>query len=343
MKISFAVFAHNEEESLPNLLRDLSKQNIFFTSEFNAHLDILANGCSDATVKIAKSTLTTLPPRFAERVEIRDLAQSGKSRTAHRFIHNFTSPNDDLLGFMDADIRLPDPETLFKMAGELRDRPKLVVTTSRPVKDISFGDPVKGFTSRLIGSGADGLTDWKKSICGQLFIARADAIRRIGLPVGLPVEDGFFRALLLTNLLANPEDLSLIDGRDDVFHVYASIRDLQELVRHQARIVIGSAINSAVYRKIRMETASEHEAHNLLMQAAADEEWLPKVIRHELPRFPYGYIPFNLVTKRWRKYRQRKNYDPKSTLTLFLGTGLDSLVWVLASYKMHKGTGAGHW
>ena len=75
-----------------------------------------------------------------------------------------------------------------------------------------------------IAAGGDGLTDYRKSICGQLFILRADMARRIGLPAGLPVEDGFFRAMIVTDLLSGPERLDVLDGDPGVFHVYESIR-----------------------------------------------------------------------------------------------------------------------
>ncbi|MBB1492625.1 glycosyltransferase [Paracoccus sp. MC1854] len=343
MKISFAIFAHNEEENIPDLLLDLSKQDILLDSDIDVRFVLLANGCTDDTVAAARSALSTLPPEFSAHVEVLDLVESGKSRTAHRFIHEFSRPDDDLLGFMDGDIRIPMPTALRDMSTELYDRSNLVVITSHPIKDINFGASSKGFIPRLIGSGADSLTDWKKSICGQLFLARTGALRRIGLPIGLPVEDGFFRAMLLTGLFSHPEDLNLIDGHQDVFHVYSSIKTLPELVRHQTRIVIGSAINSAIYQKVRNEAVNESEAHDMLMKAAVDEEWIPTLIRQELPRLPFGYIPFEFLSNRWRRYIQRKKFGAKPTLNLFLGTGLDLTVWILASYKMHRGTGAGHW
>lgn len=343
MKITIAIFAHNEEQDLPDLIMDLSRQDIFYDKDFEVRILILANGCTDATVVVADKTLSFLPADIGWHIRILDLPQGGKSRTAHRFIHEFSDPEDDVLGFMDADIRLPDPQSLRKMAEMLRMRPDLLVVNSRPVKDVAFHGNAKGMVPRLIATGGDGLTDWKKSICGQLFMVRAMAVRRIGMPVGLPVEDGFFRAMLLTGLLSRPENLSVIDGHPEVFHVYQSIDSIAGLVRHQSRIVIGSAINATIYRKIRAEASSEAEAHDLLMQAAIQERWLQDVIARDLPRRPYGYVPFQLVSKRWRRYLSGRKFGPKPTLSLFLGTGLDLVVWVVASYKMHKGGGANYW
>lgn len=343
MKVTIGLFARDEERDLPALMEDLSRQDIFRDASFDARILILANGCTDATVAVARDMLARLPAHFSGRVRVMDLEQGGKSRTAHRFIHDFSGPEDDILGFMDADIRLPDPQALRKMAQMLRDRSELLVLTSRPVKDTVLSGTARGMVPRLIAMGGDGLTDWRKSICGQLFMTRAAAVRRIGIPTGLPVEDGFFRAMLLTGLLSRPEDLSVIDGHPEVFHVYRSIDTLPALVRHQARIVIGSAINAAIYRKIRAQTQSEAEAHDLLMQAAADEGWLQTVIAQELPRRPYGYVPFEMIGKRWRRYAAGRRFGARPTLGLVLGTGLDIVVWFVASYKMHKGAGAGYW
>lgn len=343
IRLDIAVFAHNEADQIAGLIADLGKQDIFACENIDAHVLILANGCSDATAALAEQAVTALPPGVADRFSVLDLAQGGKSRTGHRFIHDLSRRDAGLLGFMDADIELPRQDTLRRMADGLAAQPGLLVFTSRPVKDVVHHQLKTGLTGRLIAAGGDGLTDWRKSICGQLFMVRAPQVRRIGLPAGLPVEDGFFRAMLLTDLLSVPEDTTRIDGDAEVFHVYQSIRNLPELIRHQTRIVLGSAVNAALYRKIRRDAPTEDAAHALLMDAAGDEAWLSQTLEEELPRKPYGYVPGEFLTKRWRRFRSRTRVRPGNILLLLAGLSFDAIIWLNATYKMRRGTGAGYW
>lgn len=344
LHVDLAIFAHNEVGQIGQLIVDLAEQDIFAYENVDLRILILANGCTDGTVPETHAAIDALPPAIAAHFEVMDLPQGGKSRTGHRFIHEFARPSTHVLGFMDADIRLPRPDTLRLMARAMAERPELHVFTSRPVKDVVFHKVQTGPAGRLIATGGGGLTDWRKSICGQLFFLRASTALRIGLPAGLPVEDGFFRAMILTDLLSTTtEDLSRIDGDPEVFHIYESIQSIGELLRHQTRIVIGSAVNSALYGKIRREAPTEPQAHDLLMQAADDEGWLARTLSEELPRRPYGYVPGDFLTKRWTRWRSSGKPGLKSLLMLLVGLSLDAVVWLKATWKMHRGIGAGHW
>lgn len=341
--VDTAVFAHDEAAGIARMIADLARQDIFARENLTLRILILANGCTDDTVAESRAAIADLAPEIAATFTVLDLPQGGKSRTGHRFIHEFSRPDADLLGFMDADIRLPRTDTLRRMVDVMEARTELKVFTSRPVKDLNHDRPPTSPVARLIASGGGGLTNWRTSICGQLFVLRADMARRIGLPIGLPVEDGFIRAMTLTDLLSAPQDLSRIDGDPDIFHIYESIQTLGELLNHQTRIVIGSAINAAIFQKIRQDAPTEAAAHQLLMQAGTDAAWLPAVLRQQLPRRPHGYVPFAFLTKRFHVYRTREKKGLKETAMMLAGLGMDAIVWVKASLKMRAGTGAGHW
>ena len=49
---------------------------------------------------------------------------------------------------------------------------------------------------------------------------RTAAAKAIKLPIGLPVEDGFVRHAIITNLFSEPENQSRIDQPENVFHTY---------------------------------------------------------------------------------------------------------------------------
>jgi hypothetical protein len=167
--------------------------------------------------------------------------------------------------------------------------------------------------------------------------------RRFHLPIGLPVEDGFLRAMVLTDALTGPEDFGRIDGLDGLSHLYASERRIAGLVRHQTRIVIGSAINFAAFEALRGLPVPERRAD--LARAAADEGWVTRAIRARLPGWPFGYVPLHFLTKRLVRLAShpRDLLRPKRVFLAFVGFGFDAIVYVLAQYRMARGTGAGHW
>ncbi|MCV3273777.1 glycosyltransferase family 2 protein [Roseobacter sinensis] len=341
--VDIGIFAHNEAETIGALVANLAEQTLFDRADIDPLVWVMANGCSDDTVAAAETARAALPEPLRDRIRIVDLAQGGKSRTVQRFIHAQARDQAGILGFMDADIVLPEPETLSHMVEALRTRPELQVFVSRPVKDVTHFDLDVGRVTRLIASGGDGLTNYRKSICGQLYMMRSRMARQIALPAGLPVEDGFVRALVLTDLFSAPEDFTRIDGDPAVFHVYTSIRGIGELLHHQTRLVIGSAINAALYGFFNREGLRGAALHDYLMTEAQQEDWLNHRVTTELPRRPFGYVPFSFATNRVTTFLRRDKRTAKGFVMTAIGSGMDLLVYIRASLRMWRGQGVGFW
>ena len=162
------------------------------------------------------------------------------------------------------------------------------------------------------------------------------------MPIGLAVEDGFLRAMILTDVMSIEEDFTRLDG-GNVFHIFAAERSVSALIRHQTRLVIGTAINIAIFEHLRALPLGRRRA--ALAEAASQESWLPNVIHSRLPRWPFGWIPFHCVTKRvlFISREPRKLLRPGRFFMLLVGLGFDLVVYVNAQIKMARGTGAGHW
>ena len=329
MKVDIGVFAHDEGAGIAAMVAGLRAQD---ATGLDLRILVLANGCKDDTAARAA----------AAGAEVADLAQGGKSRTWNRFVHDLSRPEAEVLIFADADIVLPEPDALRRLVAGLAANPALHVMNSRPVKDIQARPEGLGWQDRLIAMAGGTLDDWQKAICGQLYAMPAARARAHWMPIGLPVEDGFLRAMVLTDALTGPEDLTRIDGAD-VWHIYESERTIPALIRHQVRIVIGSAINMAAFETIRAAPKPDRAA--LLRLAAGQEGWLSAVIRARLPRFPDGYVPLHFLIKRSQNLLRtpRRLLRPKGILLLFAGFGFDLIVYVLAQIRMLRGTGAGHW
>lgn len=330
MRVDIGVFAHDEAAGIAAMVARLLAQDL---SGLDARLLVLANGCHDDTAAQARQA----------GAEVAELAEGGKSRTWNRFVHDLSRREAEVLIFVDADIAFTAPDSLKRLAQGLAARPGLWVLNSQPVKDIA--QPMQRLSplDRLIATAGGGLDDWKTAICGQLYAMPSRSARRFHLPIGLPVEDGFLRAMVLTDGLETPEDFSRIDGLDGLSHIYASERTIAALIRHQTRIVIGSAINFAAFEALRAQPAGHRRG--ALGQAAGDALWLHNTVAARLPRWPYGFVPFHFLTKRLARAAAtpRETLRPKRLLVTILGFGFDAIVYLFAQYRMARGAGVGFW
>jgi glycosyltransferase involved in cell wall biosynthesis len=334
--VDIGVFAHNEADCIGRMVARLAAQDILRASDMAVRVLILANGCKDATVAVAQATARA-------GITVVDLAEGGKSRTWNRFVQTISRPEADVLVFCDADIEFCDAGALQRLVRGLLGRPELWVMNSQPIKDIVARPEGLSAQERMIAAASGGLDDWKSAICGQLYAMPADKARRFRLPIGLPVEDGFLRAMVLTDAMTGPEDFGRIDGAEGVSHTYASERQVFDLVRHQTRLVIGSAINLCCFNVLRGIPLDNRHAE--LKRAMVNDRWLPEVIRRELPRMPYGYVPPHFLVKRLVRLlsNPRERLQPKRLLLTLAGTGFDAVVYLRAQIAMARGVGAGFW
>ena len=341
--VDLAILAYQEEATIASVIADVAAQSVLADPRVDIRICVAANGCTDATVAHARAAAAELPAAVAERICVLDLAQSGKSRTLNALIHIHLRREAEILVFMDGDIRLVRSDTIARIVSGLAENPQLRIFTGRPVKDIAHFAIKTGPVGRLIAAGAEQLTDFRKSLAGGLYGIRASAARRIHLPIGLPVEDGFIRAMVVTDFLTELDHPDRIDGDPEVFFIYESIRTIPALVRHQTRLVVGSAINAMLYARISRLAPTAEAAEALLREAAADDHWLQRALGEDLPRAPYGYVPFRFLTKRLRRFDPRLLLQPSKFVAFLGGLGLDLVAWVNASRVMMSGRAAGHW
>lgn len=336
--IDIGMFAHNEEDNIIATLDRFVSQSIFHIANINIRLTVLANGCTDKTQEICYQFFSDLNiPNF----QLNAMQESGKSRTWNKFVHDISRKEAEYLIFCDADIELMDPCTLERLILFVKHRPQLIASSSRPVKDLAFKEK-NTMVEKIILRSASGLDDWKKAICGQLYVLRSTSARRIWLPAGLPVEDGFVRAMILTNNFTEQENFSVIDGSDDIFHIYESETSLCQIIRHQTRIVIGSAINILIFQNILRQAPQRREEY--LRDISYENEWLNETLKSQLPQSPFGFVPFHFAFKRISHFFNKKTkFSPIAILILLCGLSFDLIVYVIAQIKMSRGHGANYW
>lgn len=342
IQVDIGIFAYNEEKSIPLLLDDISSQTILSSAKYDIKFYLLANGCSDNTTYICHKHLETKHSDLKAKFEVLDIKEGGKSRTWNTFTHELSRKNAASLIYMDADIRLTEPDIINQLIKSQIESATLKIVCSKPVKDIANSQMNLNLTEKLIISAGGTSDNWKKSVCGQLYIADSQTVRNVYMPIGLPVEDGFIRAMTLTTLFSQKEDTSIIDGFDDIFHEYESIRTISELIKHQVRIVIGSSINFAIFKTLENQGQNFEANQKLLKEASEHPEWLQKVVRSTYPKLPFGYVPFHFATKRISAILKSKP-SIKQIAVGIAGFGFDLIVWVIASFKMAQGKGVGYW
>src|SRR5262245_43869608 len=113
MLVSIGILAHNEERDIGTLISDVSKQTLLQSASVSLQIHVVANGCTDDTVRVAKASLTA--PAFSREnitTFVHDLPRPGKSNAWNEFVHSFVAPATDFAFLLDADIRIPESTTL---------------------------------------------------------------------------------------------------------------------------------------------------------------------------------------------------------------------------------------
>jgi hypothetical protein len=342
-RIHIGVFAHNEAPRIAAAIEDIARQDLFGDPALTVRVFVLANGCTDATARVARQAVRQLPHRLASRITVLELPQGGKSRTWNHFVHGWCTGVAELAYCVDGDIRIPAPDTFSRMLRHLR-ASGACIACSRPRKDIEFAPGRLPLVERAILMASGTASDYRNSIAGSLYLARVADLEAIHMPVGLPVEDGFLRAMVLTRLLTEPEDFGRIVGDARIWHVYQSLRTVPALLRHQTRLVIGSAINTAMFDHLCTHATGLAARSALLQEAAADERWLGRMLRERLPRWPSGFVPVHFLVKRVQGLRAGEHLGAARVLLVAtLGLAFDLLVYLNAQLQMARGKGAGHW
>ncbi len=311
--VTIGVLAHNEADVIERTLAGIFRQTLIKSAENGAHAEyrvevvVVPNGCTDATADLAERALQV---RFshvdASRVywAVHSLDRGGKANAWNEFMHRLSDQNADLIILMDADIDLYADDTLERVVRTLDAEPAAHAAVGCPVKSIAR----RGWKS-LLERASLMLSSVQKhgavELNGGLYGARP-ILRRVWLPEGLLVEDGFIKAMLVTDFFTHQTDKGrLVRAEGAVYEFDAYIRPMQ-LLRHQRRLITGSITNSYLYSRLWGRPAGTDAAEYLRRVLDADARWVQTVVRESCGgRFwciPKGYVA-SYVRKRWRKLR----------------------------------------
>ena len=338
--VIIGVLAHNEENGIRETLNDILAQDLWAHESFNVSLQIVVNGSSDRTADVAREHLAT----NTETTQVFEVERPGKANAWNLFVHEYTPADTDILVLADADIRLPQPDALRVMLETLLANPHAVAVVDEPVKDWVYAGA--GGAKAWISSSASQLAkQGPPKLCGQLYAAWIEALRAIFLPEPMLVEDGFIKAMLLTQGFTEPEDTSLLIRAPDVYHVYEAEKGFAAVYKHEKRILLGTLCNLVLFKECRRQVAAgESVSPWIRREMQQDPDWFRTFIAEQLgpgaksrPVQPFILLP-------WRQLRSRRGVAFLKALPAALArTALNLLLAADVVWGLRRGSPLPSW
>ncbi|MEM9810667.1 MAG: glycosyltransferase [Pseudomonadota bacterium] len=344
IRIGLGVLCYNEEEGIADLIAGLAQQDVFRDARFLTELLVVPNGCTDKTGDVAAKALErhrdALTMRAGAIAAVKETQEKGKAHAWNWLIHDLLAGRAPYVVLIDADIVFPGTTAIRKLIEGLQANPTLKALSSTPIKDLERKSDLS-LTERIIVQGG-GTRDNKQGICGQLYAARAEALSDLRLPRGLPVEDGFIAGMLNTDGFRHAPQGQVISRAEGVEHLYESERTIGGLLKHQTRIVVGSAINGHLFDHFRTLPPDRSRIAHVAAKEAQDERWVETLITNERTRL---LVPSTFLTKRLQALaRIRSLRDLKRLPAIIAGLGLDTICYIQAWRRMRRpDRGLGHW
>jgi glycosyltransferase involved in cell wall biosynthesis len=346
--ITIGILAYNEASQITKTIASLQQQSIFQSNSNIQNIEIIVvpNGCTDRTDRVAEQAFsqdawTAQYPQV--ECHVMPIAAAGKSNAWNIYVHELSASSAKYMFLMDADIELNEPTTLERMLANLEAKPEAWVAIDHPLKDVQLRHP-KNLIERLSArvSDQDGS---QKGITGQLYCGRTTKLREIWMPQGLAVEDGFLRAMILTDRFTGPEVFDRIAYTPGATHVYEAYATVKSLLRHEKRIVIGTIVNQFIFDYLWRTCSSELDAGTLVRQNnQQNPQWVAQVISNA--RIDRGRWLLN-PDHTFRRLSNLKRYPGLKMLKrlpLELAASVaDWLVFYGANRDVHAGRGLGYW
>ncbi len=345
-RLGIGILAHNEAARLPLLFESLFKQSVFGEragAGRSIHVVCIPNGCNDDTATVAKRCLADAVARLGNACvtwAVDELAAAGKANAWNHCVHASLA-SCDYLCLLDADIIFASESTLASALAVLDEDPRVCVATDRPIK--RNPDDQTGWLARLSRYFSQAAPAGPTEICGQFYCARASVLRSIWLPPGLPVEDGFLRAMVITDEFRHPEDPHRIARAEHASHYFEAKTNPRDLWRHKKRLMIGTTLNALLFRHLWNRAGSRGAGELLREQLQSDPAWLSRYLSEESGRHawvvPMGHVFRRLADLRTAPLLQAARRAPVAVAA----TAVDLLAAASANREIKRNLGLGYW
>jgi glycosyltransferase involved in cell wall biosynthesis len=309
---ALGIIACNEEEAICPALESVFAQSIFSelkARNFLLEITIIANGCTDRTVPIATEFLDCQRQQHPERdafcSQLLDVTLRSKLNAWNLFTHRYSAREAEFLIFMDADILLHHPGTLWNLIASLENNEKASVSTDQPIKDIAF--KTKKSLRERISLGTSRMTQTSEAqMTGQLYCIRAAVARNIFLPRDLPAcEDGFIKSLVCTYFLTRDLCTERVIQASGASHIFEAYTSLSDILKNQKRQMIGQTAVHVLVDDYLRDLPLEDKLNLAETLQKLDEQqpgWLKALIVAHLGKVKYFWRLFpNLLTFRFKR------------------------------------------
>jgi glycosyltransferase involved in cell wall biosynthesis len=352
MLISVGILARNEERAIEGMLRSLFRQTALQAASGDLagcswEILVVPNGCTDGTAAVSRRVLTDLVARTDRRDitwRVCEVEEGGKSNAWNRFVHELSSPGADLIALMDADIEFGERETLSNTVTALSRDSRAVAAVDLPLKDAAKKTRPSAI-ERLSLRAAGDVLKRRPELCGQFFVARTEALRRIWMPKGLSVEDGFLDAMLVTNCFREAADYSRIIRAPGASHYYETLASLRAIYRHELRLVIGTTLNCYLlwdFLLFATDPAGDGAGELIHRQTLRDPAWYEKLMTNSIRTRGWWVLPGDMLLRRFAT-RKRRALGAKWLLKALVGFALDLPVSIAANRRIKKLDSIGYW
>jgi glycosyltransferase involved in cell wall biosynthesis len=346
--VTIGILARNEAGVIAGTMHSLLGQSVFDPATANSlgidRIDVivLPNGCTDDTAEVARRAVADLDLRHV-RSSVRELPQGGKSRAWNTLVHESAAEDTTVFVFLDADIAIGAPTVVEMLISGLRTWPEAVVTTSEPLKRFADSGGISRW--RRFSLLASAQASDPHAISGQLYCARADALRRIWLPSATPGEDGFLSAMVKTDGFSRSPVEHAVRRVEGAFHYYEPDEGVAGFVRHEARLLAGTAVNIYLFEHLweerRLGTA--HVGALIAERNSGDPQWVDAVVA-QCTRGRRWRVPKKLLFTRLRPLLKGPLREALVQAPVALAATLVSLAPVLLANRILGRAGAAsHW
>lgn len=306
MSFAVAIFAHNEQRHVPDLFTDLRGQSAFDETQSRRHVEIylVANGCTDETLSSAQTIFEKL--NFPAWVSFKpvEIAEASKTNAWNIFVHDILPDRAEFVCVLDADIRLPQADLIQRSVDELLTNSDAVIASDISLKDFRGSSPLN--IMRFLNRAFERPSDAPVAICGQFYCIRADFLRRIVLPIGLLSQDGFLRAMILTDGLTAPEQIQRISVIPGAFHLHPAYVNFKKMFRFQKRQAIGSALSLLIYKELeKMPADFDRRMEEIRRRNVENPNWVAEIIRMGIGE-NRQFVPRSYILRMFHTVRQSR-------------------------------------
>jgi len=349
------------------------------------HVLILANGCSDGTADAAGSWIKrrvlcadpqghygiepsqpdpldgtqsyewfagatgrddpVLPTGTRVTWEVRELRRAGKSNAWNHCVHRLLPRSCDAVMMVDADIIFAEPTVVVEAVQTLCARQEIWVVTDIPVK--VHPNARHPEWQRRISVAASDLAreEGRTAICGQFYCGRGEILRRVVMPPDLAVEDGFLRAMIVTNMFTGPERTDRVYQLQGAHHFFEAERGILPTLRHETRLMLGSTLNSFLFADLHAHANQVGGAGEWIRQRLIeDPHWYAKTMTRRIEGSRSWMIPRSLLLNRARGLRGMPFLAKLRRLPLVAAAVIFDLAAAAhANRVLRKHRGVGYW